>query len=133
MKTILINDTPKNIEKINNELEKVQKNCRTRILNIEDIKNIIKDIEKMLQARRLPKTAWEDLKITVKPFLTTFAKSYKYIPYGTSLKLIYSKKAWRIISIDRDIASGSPNRRIIFEFTDDQKKRMLNELQYNEL
>ena len=45
IKTVLLNGTPKNREKLEDTLKEVQKGCTTRTIDIDDIKNIIKEIE----------------------------------------------------------------------------------------
>lgn len=133
MKTILLNNTPKNWDTLANELKEVQKGCTARTIDIDDIKNIIKEIEKNLYMRRLPKSTWDGLVVYCNPYQDQFAKAYKYIPNGTFFNVTYYGGCWRILSIDRGICSGSPNRKLEYRFTDEQKQKMLDSLIYDDL
>lgn len=133
IKTILLNSTPKNWEKLDKTLKEVQKGCTARTIDIDDIKRIIKEIEKNLEIRRLPKSSWDGLTVYCNPYQDQFAKSYKYIPDGTFFNLTYYNNCWRVLSIDRGICSGSSNRKLEYRFTDEQKQKMLDSLIYDDL
>ena len=133
MKTILLNDTQKNWGKLEDTLKEIQKGCTVRTLSIDDIKNIIKEIEKHLYMRRLPKSSRDGLIVYCNPYKEQFANAYKHTPSGTIFNLAYYNNCWRILSIDRGICSGSPNRRLEYIFTDEQKQKMLDGLIYDEL
>lgn len=133
MRTILLNNTQKNWDKLESTLEEVQKGCTVRLLNIDDIKRIIKEIEKNIEYRRLPKSSWDGLVVYCNPYQEQFAKSYKYIPEGTMFNLSYYSGSWRMLSIDRGICNGSSNRRLEYRFTEEQQKRMLDALIYDDL
>lgn len=133
MKTILLNNTPKNWGTLSNELKEVQKGCTARTIDTDDIKAIIKEIEKNLEFRRLPKSCWDGLVVYCNPYQDKFPNAYKYAPNGTFLNLTYYNNCWRILSIDRGICSGSPNRKLEYRFTDEQKQKMLDSLIYDDL
>lgn len=133
MKTILLNNTPKNWDKLGDTLKEVQKGCTARTISKDDIKSIIEEIEKNLYIRRLPKNSWDGLVVYCNPYQDQFANAYKYTPSGTFFNLTYYNNCWRILSIDRGICSGSPYRRLEYRFTDEQKQRMLDGLIYDDL
>ena len=133
MKTILLNNTQKNWDILADTLKEVQKGCTVRTIDIDDIKRIIKEIEKNLELRRLPKSSWEGIVIYCNPYQEQFAKSYKYIPNGTLFNLTYYNNCWRLLSVDRGICSGSPNRRLEYRFTEEQKQKMMDGLIYDGL
>lgn len=133
MKTILLNDTPKNWQKLDDTLKDVQKRCTARTIDTDDIKRIIKEIEKNLYMRRLPKSSWDGLIVYCNPYQDQFAKAYKHIPNGTFFNLTYYGGCWRILSIDRGVCSGSPNRRLEYCFNEEQKQKMSDGLIYDEL
>lgn len=131
MKTIILNSTPKNWDKLENTLKEVQKGCRERTLDVIFFKNIRIKLENMLTKRRLPKNAWDGLKVEVQPFLESFAKAYKYTPYGTSFTLLYKSGTWRLLSLDRTPCDGNLNNCITFTFTDEQKIKMIENFRYD--
>ena len=133
IKTILLNDTPKNWEKLEDTLKEVQGGCTVRTINIDDIKRIIKEIEKNLYIKKLPKSSWDGLIIYCNPHKEQFPNAYKHAPNGTIFNLTYYNDCWRILSIDRGICSGSPNRRLEYLFNEEQKQKMLDGLAYDEL
>lgn len=133
MKTILLNNTLKNWDTLSNELKEVQKSCTARTIDIDDIKKIIKEIEKNLEFRRLPKSTWDGLVVYCNPYQDQFPNAYKYTPDGTFFNLTYRNNCWRVLSIDRGICSGSPNRKLEYRFTDEQKQKMLDSLIYDDL
>lgn len=133
MKTIILNSTPKNWDKLEDTLKEVQKGCTVRTIDTSDIKRIIKEIEKNLDFRRLPKSSRDGLVVYCNPYQNQFAKSYKYIPNGTFFNLTYYNNCWRILSIDRGICSGSPHRRLEYRFTEEQQRRMMDGLIYDGL
>lgn len=133
MKTILLNTTKKNWDELEDTLKEVQKRCKTRILDIDDIKRIIKEVEKNLEYRRLPKSSWDGLTVYCNPYREQFANSYKYIPEGTIFNLTFHGNCWRILSIDRGTCNGSSNRRIEYHFTEEQQQRMIDALVYDRL
>ena len=133
IKTILLNSTQKNWEKLEDTLKEVQRGCTARTIDTNDIKKIIKEIEKNLYMRRLPKSSWDGLIVYCNPYKEQFPNAYKHAPNGTIFNLAYYNDCWRILSIDRGICSGSPNRRLEYIFTNDQKQKMLDGLIYDEL
>ena len=133
IKTILLNSTPKNWDKLDDTLKEVQKGCTARTIDADDIKKIIKEIEKNLYIRRLPKSSWDGLIIYCNPYQEQFPNAYKHAPNGTIFNLTYYNGCWRILSIGRGTCSGSPSRRLEFVFTNDQKQKMLDGLMYDEL
>ena len=76
---------------------------------------------------------WDGLVIYCNPYQTQFANSYKYIPEGTIFNLTYYNNCWRILSIDRGICSGSPNRCLEYHFTEEKQQKMMNGLIYDRL
>lgn len=133
MKTIILNSTPKNWQILDDTLKEVQKRCSTRTIDIDDIKSIIQEIEKNLESRRLPKSSWDGIVVYCNPYQEQYPNAYKYIPNGTFFNLTYHSNAWRILSIDRGICSGSPHRRLEYRFTDKQKQKMMDTLIYDDL
>lgn len=133
MKTILLNNTQKNWDKLADTLKEVQKGCTARTIDIDDIKRIIKEIEKNLYMRKLPKSSWDGLVIYCNPYQDQFPNAYKYIPEGTIFNLTFYNNCWRILSIDRGICSGSPNRCLEYHFTEEQQQKMMNGLIYDRL
>ena len=133
MKEIILNTTPKNWDKLENTLKEVQKRCKTRTVDIEDVKRIIKEIEKNLEHRGLPKSIWDGLTVYCNPYQEQFANSYKYIPEGTIFNLTFYGNCWRILSVDRGTCNGSPNRQLEYNFTDKQKQKMINALMYDKV
>lgn len=133
IKTILLNATPKNWDTLSDTLKEVQKRCTARTIDINDIKRIIKEVEKNLELRRLPKNSWDGIVVYCNPYQEQYPNAYKYPPNGTIFNLTYYNNCWRILSVDRGICGGSPNRRLEYRFTDEQKQKMMDGLIYDGL
>ncbi|WP_058990014.1 hypothetical protein [Anaerococcus rubeinfantis] len=130
MKEIILNKNENNWKKLEELLNINQERCRTRTLNLEDIKKLIEKIEKRLNDLGLPKCYRNNLKVHCNPFREEFAQAYKYTPSGTNIDLVYKNNNWRVLNAYRADCKGNNGKALEFIFTDNQKERILNGIKY---
>lgn len=100
MKTIILNVN--NTAKIQNEIDTVQKLSKVRLLNIEDLNNIVIKVESKLKSLLLSnKKNWEGIEVFIDTSAQTFPQAYKYIAESTQIRLIFKNGKWEILEIWR--------------------------------
>ena len=95
-----------NEEKINALIDKVQKNCKTRLINYSFIVDYVDDIEKRLLSLHVPKKEWKNMIFSVNHHLQQFARCYNGIPMGTNFNLARSSSYWFVTGVDSIKCSG---------------------------
>lgn len=130
MKQIILNKNENNWNKLQELLNETQERCTTRILEVEDVKKLIEKIEKRLNDLGLLKTYRNYLKVDCNPYQEEFAQAYKYTPQGTHITLVYKNNNWRVLETYRANCNGKSEKALQFNFTDDQKERILNNIRY---
>lgn len=99
-KEIIIDE--KHMEKITEILNDVQKKCKARKIDFNDIINVTKKVEKHLDIK---KKDLEGIQITVDVNAQEFPNAYKYIPYSTFFNAIYRNKKWRLTDVYREMTN----------------------------
>lgn len=130
MKEIILNKNENNWNKLQELLNKTQERCTTRTLDLEDIKKLIEKVEKRLTELGLPKTYRNNLKVDCNPYQEEYPQAYKYTPQGTYITLVYKNNNWRVLTAYRSNCNGKSEKALEFDFTDDQKERILNNVKY---
>ena len=130
MKEIILNKNQNNWTKLQELLNTSQERCTARTLEVEDIKKLIEKIEKRLNDLGLPKTYRNGLTVDCNPYQEEFAQAYKYTPEGTYIILAYDKNNWRVLEVYRANCKGKSEKALQFDFTNDQKERILNNIKY---
>ena len=130
MKQIILNKNENNWNKLQELLNTSQERCITRTLDLEDVKKLIKKIEKRLTDLGLLKTYRNDLKVDCNPYQEEYPQAYKYTPQGTHITLVYKNNNWRVLTAYRANCNGKDEKALEFIFTDDQKERILNNIKY---
>lgn len=130
MKEIILNKNENNWKKLEELLNISQERCTARTLDLEDIKKLIEKIEKRLNELGLLKTYRNGLTVDCNPYQEEFAQAYKYTPEGTKITLIYKNNNWRVLETYRANCNGKSEKALQFDFTDDQKERILNNIKY---
>lgn len=124
MKEILIKES--NLERIQTELDKVQKQCKVRTISVKDLLKAVEKIDIHLYQRcGLSKRAIQDLEVEVNFYnRESFPKAYKYPPQGTIANLIFKHGTWRLKQVSRVITGRSANRVFKFNFTKEQEAQI---------
>lgn len=130
MKQIILNKNQNNWTKLQELLNISQERCTARILEVKDVKKLIEKIEKRLNELGLPKTYRDNLTVFCDPFKEEFAQAYNYTPQGTHITLCYKNNNWRVLTTYRADCNGKSEKALQFNFTDDQKERILNNIKY---
>lgn len=130
MKEIILNKNENNWKKLEELLNISQERCTARILEVEDVKKLIEKIEKRLNELGLLKTYRNGLTVDCNPYQEEFAQAYKYTPEGTKITLVYNNNNWRVLEAYRANCNGKSEKALQFDFTDDQKERILHNIKY---
>ena len=91
-----------NVEKINDEIEKVQARAQVRLIDASDVVNEIKWIENKLKDL-LYKKDWVGLIFDVDVHAQHFPGAYRGTPESTAFRVMRTKSGWFVISIFRTI------------------------------
>lgn len=83
-----------NWNKIEKEMNEVQKGKRTRLLSIEDVKSAIAMGESKLASLLIPKKYWEGSIVRIVP--PKVSNSYKYPASGVQMRAIRMKTTWQV-------------------------------------
>lgn len=127
---IILNKNEKNWQKLDELLKTVQGRCTVRTLNLEDVKKLIEKIDKRLDHLGLPKKYRNGLVVECNPFINDFPRAYKYKAEGTNITFIHRNNNWRIIYICRNNCKGDRRKAIEFDFTSEQKEKIINSVKY---
>lgn len=130
MKEIILNKNENNWKKLQELLNDCQERCTSRILEVKDIKKLIEKIEKRLTNLGLAKAYRNGLMVDCNPFLNEFPQAYKYTASGTYIILSYDKNNWRVLNAYRANCKGNNEKALQFNFTNEQKERILNNIKY---
>lgn len=103
-----------NREKIEKALEEVQKKAKVRTIDVADLINEIKKIEKRLHSLNIKMKDWKGVKFCCSPHMTPFPGAYKGRPEGTEFIVERGSGAWFIVDISRAGVNGNEKYRIIF-------------------
>lgn len=115
---IIING--KHAEKLNTELEIVQKRSRVRTISGSEVVEILSDVTQKLQ---IPKSRMKNIEVFYSG-AEHFPSSYKYIPESTHFKAVHNGRYWVVTNISR---RPCPNRlnNIRLIMPDDARKAIL--------
>lgn len=102
----------KNEQKLQIELDLVQKRSRSRILSIETIKKEVADAEEHLTFI-LPKKCWKGLVLELQPDAQSFASAYRGSPESTKITLTRTTSGWTVTSVFRTYCDHRTTRKII--------------------
>ena len=120
MKAIRVCD--KNIEKITEALELVQKRTRERNINANDIMKAVEHLEGYFG---IPKKHMVGLSVNCDRWANIYPNAYKYIPYSTQFVLEYRKSGWFVSDIRRDVTGRTGRIYIVNNMTDDTKDALV--------
>lgn len=94
------------VDKINQELERVQALAKVRTIRYEDILTAVADVEKRL-SQLLYKKDWVGLSVWCDPHAKTFPHAYNGVPKSTQFVMKRYSSGWFITWIGRATCSGS--------------------------
>ena len=83
-----------NWDKIEKELQKIQKGLRARTLDLDDVKYAIEIGEKKLRILQVPKKYWKNSILQISP--PKVANSYKYPANGIGMIATRLSNSWKI-------------------------------------
>lgn len=89
---------------IQERLNEVQKGCRERTVTEDEIVTAIKSAENKLLSLNIPKKYWVDCIVEI--IQGSVPNKYKYVAYGTYVKVIRRKTTWEVFVISRDKVSS---------------------------
>ena len=120
---IIING--KHVNKLSVALEEVQARCKVRILNVNDIEEIISNVTSKLN---IPKNALIGTKILYSG-AEIFPSSYRYRPESTHFTAEFNGRNWVIIGISRGTC---PDRysNVTIMLSDSAKQAIVNKFNY---
>lgn len=113
-----------NREKIESELELVQKRTSCRNVTIDEIFDVVNDVQKIY---KVSKKALNGLTVTVNLNAKKFPGAYKYIPYCTVFKIKFTNVGANLIYIWRDKCDDKVYR--VLEFPTDLKDAIIEKAQ----
>lgn len=96
MISIIINDTNK--DRITAAIQEAEGKASVRTITYKDIVRSVQRIEKRLG---IPKKCMEGVMYNVDVHAQNFPKSYKYSAESTQFVIEFSKRKWRLISVER--------------------------------
>ena len=103
-------------------LGEIQKRSRTRTIVVMDILNYLARVEAELD---IPKTAMEEVSVTVDRNSQNFPSAYHGIPESTLFHAVFRNGSWRIDDIFRG-RTRRANQRIFVNHTETSKKALVN-------
>jgi len=114
-----------NTEKIQQEIDNVQADCRQRTINAQQVEMYAKMLEEKLEARGLPKKLRMGFKFLVNPNAQNFPNAYKWTPISTNFLLERFSSGWFVTMIARDYCS---NKKLYIKslLTYEQKEAIIN-------
>jgi len=112
-----------NVEKLQRELDKVQRLARTRTITTEDIKQAVKTAEENL-VPILQKKNWSGIAVRINLHAQKFAASYRGMPESTQFTLTRGSNAWFLTDLVRsrcgtvhtDLCADPTQRSLIADF-----------------
>lgn len=87
-----------NRDKVQSAIDTVQKRCKERTIDVEDILYAAEEIERYLS---IPKKALAGVSVRVNLHRRAFPNSYRYTPYGTIFTLHQTVSGWFLADICR--------------------------------
>lgn len=116
---IIIKDSNRN--KLQSELEKIQKRTSARNIDVNDLFKMIEEIESNLG---IPKNKMVGIIANVDYNAQAFPNAYKYTPESTHVSIERTSSGWALTQIKRN-RCRSPKSRYIIDLTDDAKKALI--------
>lgn len=104
-KDIKIRANEENKEKLQAVLDDVQRRCKVRTIDADDILMAVNDLN--LKFCDVPKSRIIGVKAEVDPNAQTYARAYKYIPESTKFTLEMCPTGWFCTEIKRAWTGGS--------------------------
>jgi hypothetical protein len=90
----------KDADKLQKALDEVQKNCRARLLDIEDILYAARRAEATLENLAIPKKAWRGCRVVIEPERVT--NNYDGRADGTGVTIERTATGWYVVSLGRE-------------------------------
>lgn len=119
MKEIILKSA--NEDKLQAELDAVQKRTTERNITIDDIVSALLEIEEKLS---IPKKSMNGIRVFVDCNAQSFPNAYKYTPKSTQFWAVYRNGSWRVDEIAR-YKVCSPSFRVQVQHTEESKKALL--------
>ena len=119
-----INITEKNMDKLQNLLDCLQKRMTSRTITAKDILEATEDIERRLD---IPKARMTGITAVVDMNAQDFPRAYKYTPQSTLFALTKTETGWAVTDIWRDECHRS-NRGFTLSLTDEAKKAIIDRI-----
>ena len=120
MKAIRVCD--KNIEKIAEVIDTVQKRTRERNINVMDVLNAIEFVEGFYN---IPKKYLVGLSINCDYWADVYPNAYKYVPYSTQFCIEYRKSGWFVYDIRRDKTGVTERSYVVINMDDNTKEALV--------
>jgi hypothetical protein len=113
-----------NTEKIQQEIDNVQADCRQRTINAQQVEMYAKMLEERLEVRGIPKKLRVGFRFWVNPNAQNFPNAYKWVPMSTNFMLERFPSGWFVMAIMREYCS---NKRISLKsvLTEEQKEAII--------
>lgn len=124
MKEIIFKES--NFEKVQKELDNVQKLSKARTVSIKDIKEFL---EKAVEKLGIPKKYMNGISVTIDVNDQDFPAAYSYTPESTIIQAVYKNSNWKITDIYRGRTRGA-GKEICCRLTDEAKEKVLDKYKY---
>ena len=102
-------------QKLQNEINDVQKRSKVRTITVDQIVNTLIEIDNLLE---IPVKAKEGLFVEVDVNAQNFPRAYKYTPESTHFYAAFSKGSWRVVDIRRETTLREKSRIVIHHTTE---------------
>ena len=110
-----------NRDKLQKELERIQKRTTARNISVDDLFSIIKEIESNLG---IAKNKMVGIVADVDYNAQDFPRAYKYTPESTQITIQKVTSGWALTNIER-YRCRTPKSKYILRLTDDAKKAII--------
>lgn len=96
----------KDADKLQKALDEVQKNCRARLLDIDDILYAARRAEATLEGLAIPKKSWRGCCVIIEP--ERVSNNYDGRAEGTGATIERTATGWYVISLGREQCHKKP-------------------------
>ena len=92
----------KNAEKIEKKVKVAQSGARSRLIDVDKIRENIEEIEAGLATRKIPKKNWPGVLVTIDPYRVSnsYARQWWY-PQTTVAEIVRGKNDWFMVDVRR--------------------------------
>ena len=112
----------KNMDKITEAINVIQKRTKERNIDVADIIDAIKFVEEFYS---IPKKYMVGLSIDCDCHAGVYPSAYRYIPYSTQFCIEYRKSGWFVYNIRRDRTGGTERSYIVTNMNDYTKEALI--------